>query len=100
MKLENESLKERLDRIESAQLTNNIIIMGVPKQPWENYTTTKQRVYDTIASTRRSSSTGNALDEDKKMDISYCMRIGRYRPDNPRPISVTFQRKEDKEQLL
>ena len=42
----------------------------------------------------------NALDEAKKIDISYCMRIGRYRPDNSRPISVTFQRKEDKEQLL
>ena len=93
LKLENDSLKERLDRIELAQLNNNIIITGVHEQPWENYATTKQRVYDTIASTLRGSSTMNALDEAKKIDISYCMRIGRYRPDNSRPISVTFQKR-------
>ena len=48
LRLENESLKDRLDKIESAQLNNNIIIMGIPEQQWENYATTKQRVYDTI----------------------------------------------------
>ena len=32
--------------------------------------------------------------------ITYCTRVGRYRPNQTRPISVTFQNKEDKDQLM
>ena len=32
--------------------------------------------------------------------ITYCIRVGRYTPNQTRPISVTFQNKEDKDQLM
>ena len=49
LKRENEELKERLMKIELAQLVNNVIISSMQEQPWENYETTKDRVIDTIA---------------------------------------------------
>ena len=50
LKQENVSLKDRLDKLESAQLNNNVIINRIPKQQWEPYHVTKQWVYDMIAS--------------------------------------------------
>ena len=42
LKQENKDLKERLDKLESLQLLNNVIITGIPEQQWESYTLTKQ----------------------------------------------------------
>ena len=47
-----------------------------------------------------SSNNPDQVSEAMKIEISYCSRFGRYRPNSSRPISVTFQRREDKEQLL
>ena len=41
LKKENAALKERLSQIEQNQLKNNVIITGIPEQPWETYNTTK-----------------------------------------------------------
>ena len=38
---ENTILKDRLDRIEMYQLSNNVIITGVAEQTWETYEHTK-----------------------------------------------------------
>ena len=38
---ENEQLKTRLDQIEQNQLSNNIIITGIPEGPYEQYSNTK-----------------------------------------------------------
>ena len=100
LRKENVSLKERLDRIESAQLSNNVIITGIPEQQWENYDLTKQQVIDTVAASKGTSNDPIALEEAQKVEISYCTRVGRYNPGVNRPISVTFQKREDKEQLL
>ena len=45
----NVKLLERIQRIESQQLSNNVIITGISENPWEGYEVTKQRVCDTIA---------------------------------------------------
>ena len=103
LKKENAALKERLNQIEQNQLKNNIIITGIPEQPWETYNTTKQRVIDTIASTLKSNSdkerqVNSAVGQNT--EITYWTRIGRYRPAFCRPILVTFQCQEDKEILM
>ena len=43
LKQENKDLKEWLDKLESLQLLNNVIITGIPEQQWESYTLMKQR---------------------------------------------------------
>ena len=35
-------LNDRLNKIETNQLSNNIIITGVPEDPWETYSSTQQ----------------------------------------------------------
>ena len=39
---ENTDLRDRLTRIETVQLNNNIVINGMPEQPWEPYEVTKE----------------------------------------------------------
>ena len=103
LRKENDELKDRISRIESTQLCNNVILTGIPEQQWEPYEATKQRVFDTIASAHT-----NMNEEDRERNkriaentkITYCTRVGKYRPNQTRPISVTFQNKEDKDQLM
>ena len=99
LRKENIALKDRLIKIELNQLRNNVIITGMQEQPWENYETTKERVYDTIAAAMgRDAST--ALETARKVKISCCNRVGRYQVNKPRPICVTFEHREDKINLL
>ena len=100
LKQENKDLKERLDKLESLQLLNNVIITGIPEQQWESYTMTKQRVHDTILASKGINHDQDQGNEERAVEITYCTRIGKYRQNNSRPISVTFQKREDKEQLL
>ena len=81
LKKENDNLKGRLSRIEQIQLSNNILISGIPEQKWEPYETTKQRIYDTFASAMSNVNPNNAdtaLREATTIEISYCSRIGKY----------------------
>ena len=45
----NSKLLECIQRIESQQLNNNVIISGIAEAPWEKYKSTKQRVHNTVA---------------------------------------------------
>ena len=89
--------------MESAQLCINVIITGIPEQEWEPYEATKQRVKDTIAATLKSNNDTEREDNKKRAknsNIMYCTRVGKYRPNQSRPISVTFQNREDEDQLM
>ena len=103
LRVECNGLKNRLSKIETSQLSNNVIVTGIPEQTWEPYECTKQRVYDTISSaiaTSDPSKVDTALDEARAMDIAYCTRVGKYRPNHNRSISVTFTRWDDKERVM
>ena len=80
-----------------------MIITGVPEQQWEPYEVTKQCVLDTVAASIRSKSDDerqqNAFNVNQ-ININYCTRVGRFRPNQNRPISVTFQNREDKDLLV
>ena len=72
LKKENSELRERVSKIKTAQLSNDIIISGIPKQPFETYEKTKQRIYDTFASAIEASdpiTLAALLDKAKKVDI-------------------------------
>ena len=42
LRKENSNFKDRLDYLETAHLSNNVIISGIPEQQWKNYKLTKQ----------------------------------------------------------
>ena len=97
---ENQELKDQLTKIELRQLGNNVIINGMDEQPWECYETTKERVYDTIAAAMGIQDKNEAMVEARKIEISCCSRTGRYQLNKPRPISVMFWKRDDKQKLL
>ena len=78
LKKENSSLRDRLDRLEAAQLNNNVIINGVPEEQWEPYKVTKQWVYDNIASKVSTVNDPEVMPQAKKIDIDFCSRIGQF----------------------
>ena len=97
---ENEHLKTRLDYIEQNQLSNNIIIMGIPEGPYEQYSITKLRVQEMIAGTIDSEDAEADLEMAKGIEITSCSRVGKFRHNSARPISVTFSTRDDKESFL
>ena len=100
---ENIALQERVSKLESAQLTNNIIISGILEQPFKTYEKTKQRIYDTFASAIGSADPSMALkvlEEAMKVVIEYCMRIGKQKLGYNRNISITLSRCDDKERII
>ena len=100
LRKENESLKSRLDRIEQNQLSNNVMITGIPEGPYEQYGITKLRVQEMIAVTIDSGYTEDDLIKAKVVNITSCNRVGRYKHNVARPISVTFATRDDKESFL
>ena len=100
LKKENETLKSRMEALEQNQLTNNIILTGVQEGPFEPYSTTKLRVYEMIAATYASGNSENDLYEAQKVDITNCNRVGKFRHNYSRPISITFAKRDDKEIFL
>ena len=72
----------------------------IEEQTWEPVEVTKQRVYDTIVATIESSAGNIALEEAYRVDIVHCARVGKYKPNVNRPITVSFQRREDKDRLM
>ena len=103
LRKENRDLRTRVGKIETTQLNNNIIITGFPEQPFETYERTKQCIYDTIAVALQASDQSlkdRVLEEAKKVDIVYCSRIGKHMLGQNRPISVTLNRRDDKERIM
>ena len=100
LKKSNMALQERLSRIEATQLDNNVILTGIQEQQWERYEITHQRVIDIIAEAIKPIEGSNATMRAGNVLISNCKRIGTYRMNYSRPISIAFQRKEDKNLLM
>ena len=97
---ENKELWDRLTKVESTQLSNNIIITGIQEGPFEPYHTTILRVYEMITTTINSGDRQADLETAKKVEITGCSRVGKYRHNRTRPISVTFKLCDDKELFL
>ena len=97
---ENATLKERISKIESNQVRNNIIISGIPEGKWETYDTTVSRIYDTIATAFSIGDIDQAMEEARQIEIVCCNRIGKYQMRKHRSISVTLRNYANKEKIM
>ena len=89
--------------METTQLSNNIIITGIPEQPFEMYEKTKQRIHNVVAEAIKNSdpaSEASVMTLATSIDIAYCSRIGKHRLGYNRPISVSLSCKEDKDKIF
>ena len=59
-----------VNKIEIAQMGNNILLSGIPEQPWEPYESTKERVIEVIEA---------VMAEARKINITCCSRVGTHR---------------------
>ena len=73
-------LNDRLNKIETNQLSNNVIITGVPEEPWETYSSTQQQVYDVISSAIQDKfpDKDSAITEARRFDVTYCTGVGKH----------------------
>ena len=58
------------------------------------------RVHNMVAASMGDPGDVACQERAKKVEIMCCSRVGRYRSNHNRPISVTFQKKDDKEMLM
>ena len=72
----------------------------IPEGPFEPYATTKQHVHEMLATTISTGSAAEVFNTSRKIEITNCKRVGKYRVNYSRPILVTFAKKDDKETLL
>ena len=86
--------------METTQLCNNIVITGIQEQQWEKFERTKQWVVYVIAEAIQPIEGENALNRAQQVDIVTCNRVGCYRMNFNRPISISFLRREDKDLLM
>ena len=89
-----------MEALEQNQLTNNVILTGVQEGPFQPYSTTKLRVHEMIAATIASGNSEDDLNEAQKVYITNCNRVGKFRHNYSRPISITFTKRDDKELFL
>ena len=97
---ENTELRSRLDTIEQSQLRNNVLVTGIQEGPYEQYNMTKLRIQEMIAVTINSGNAVQDLETAKRIEITDCKRLGKYRNNYSRPISATFTIRDDKESFL
>ena len=90
LRLVNSKLLERIQKIETQQLSNNVIITGISESPWEGYEVTKQRVCDMVAASMGEVGDAMCQERAKQVEISCCSQVGRFHPNYNRPISVMF----------
>ena len=96
----NQLLEEnRLLKHENISLQEQITWIEV-SQAWETNDTTKERVVEAIAASMGLKDDADLRKEAKKVEISCWSRVGIYKLGKPRPISVTFQKRDDKEILM
>ena len=100
LRKENTELRSRLDTIEQSQLRNNVLVTGIQEGPYKQYNTTKLRIQEMIAVTINSGNAVQDLETAKRIEITDCKRLGKYRNNYSRPISVTFAIRDDKELFL
>ena len=100
LRKENTELKSRLDTVEQNQLRNNVLVSGIQEGPYEQYNMTKLRIQEMIAVTINSGNAVQDLETAKGIEIIDCKRLGKYRNNHSRPISITFATRDDKEMFL
>ena len=83
-------LKTRLDKPEHVQLSNNVMVMGIQEDPFEQYSTTKLHIQEMIAATIQSGNSSDDLDTAKKVEITNCSRVGKYRHNFPQADNCHF----------
>ena len=93
-------MKRQITKIETKGLDQCLIIRGLPEEPKE----TDKRIFDKLHSVLSTIMQGETEEEKanaaKHLTFQQGRRLGRYRKNRPRPISVELTHKQDAEFIL
>lgn len=97
---ENQSLRQRLNKIENSQLANNLLIHGVPERVWENDSTLRESVYEVMSDVLEDEKYEVRISKARRAHLVKVERVGPPNSKRCRPLSVEFFRHQDMMHLL
>ena len=97
---EQAKLKFQLTKLETRNLENMLIIRGIREEPKENEEMCCEKIYRELANTILGSDPEERFTTAKTLTIRKCRRLGKFKRDRIRPISVEFVHKEDRTYIL
>ena len=97
---ENEELQNRITELEGSNLENSVLFSGISKEVWETFTDCRQKVLDTLAKAVRNKSLDEADKSIQNIALSHMQRVGVFRKNRTRSISVKFVNQSDKNYLM
>ena len=97
---EQSKLKTQMTRIESKSLEYTLIIRGIREEPKETEELCCDKIYRELANTISGSDPEERYITAKTLTIRKCRRLGKFKRDRIRPISVEFVHKEDRSYVL
>ena len=100
LEIEQNKLKSKIDNIENKSLSNCIQLKGVHDEPEEDIGTLTDKVYYELSKTIDAKSDRDCRKLANQMVLVKCKRVGKYRRDWPRSISIEFQYNQDVEYVL
>ena len=92
---EQAKLKTQLTKLETRNLENMLIIRSIREEPKENEDMCCEKIYLELANTISGSDPEERFTTAKTLTIRKCCRLGKFKRDCIRPISVEFVHKED-----
>ena len=92
---QNQTLKQKLVKIEDKLLENNLIISGVEESKFEEEGPCHEKLEIVIAKALPGVTDEEKLEKGRKLDIVSTAWLGKYNPIKGRPISVAFVKKAD-----
>ena len=97
---EQAKLKSQLTKLETRNLENMLIIRDIKEEPKENEEMCCEKIYRELANTISGSDPEERFTMAKTLTIRKCRRLGKFKRDRIRPISVEFVHKEDRTYIL
>ena len=97
---EQAKLKTQLTKLETRNPENMLIIRGIREEPKENEDMCCEKIYRELANTISGSDPEERFTTAKTLTIRKCRRLGKFKRDRIRPISVEFVHKEDRTYIL
>ena len=97
---EQAKLKSQLTKLETRNLDSTLIIRGIREEPKETEDMCCEKIYRELANTISGSDPDERFTTAKTLTIRKCLRLGKFKRDCTRPVSVEFVHKEDRTYIL
>ena len=97
---EQAKLKSQLTKLETRNLDSTLIIRGIREEPKETEDMCCEKIYRELANTISGSDPDERYTTAKTLTIRKCRRLGKFKRDRTRPVSVEFVHKEDRTYIL